>query len=260
MTRGITIEDPLDPRVADFVSLTDAQLRRDGFIVEGEVAIRQLLRSSYPVRAVLLSPPLFARLKHAVAHHVVYVASLDVMREIAGFNIHRGAVASADRVPSPAVADLLRTSRRLAILEGLNDHENLGGVFRNAAAFGIDAVLLDPTCADPLYRRAVRVSLGHVLHVPFARMEGWPACLRTVTDAGFDLLALTPSADAMALGEQHGGDAKLALMFGDEGHGLSDGALAAASRRVRIPMDRGVDSVNVAAAAAIVFHHTYHRR
>lgn len=178
------------------------------------------------------------------------------MKAVTGFDIHRGAVAAADRLPLPAVADLVTDRRRIAILEGINDHENLGVLFRNAAAFGIEAVVLDPTCADPLYRRSVRVSMGHVLRVPFARAERWPAALADLADAGFDVVALTPRADAVPIEEldryrRHG---RVAVLVGSEGPGLSPGALHLAAIAARIPMAPGVDSLNVAAAAAVAFH------
>lgn len=248
------VDDPDDPRLSDFIGLTDAQLRRSAFIVEGELAIRQLLRSAYPVRAVLLTEALFTRLAPALGDHPVYVASRAVMRAVTGFDIHRGAVASAARLPDPDPASLLAAARQVAVLEGLNDHENLGVLFRNAAAFGIDAVLLDPTCADPLYRRTVRVSLGHVLHVPFARLAPWPESLELIAESGFELVAMTPRGESVLSPRAA---PRIAVLLGAEGPGLSEAALAAADVRVRIPMTDGVDSINVATAAAIAFH-AYH--
>ena len=255
----VTVDDPSDPRLADYVGLSDAALRREGttFIAEGELVIRQLLRSPYPVRSVLVTPARWAALESVLAgvDAPVYVASLDVMRAVAGFNIHRGAVASATRLPLPDPLSLLAPARRVAVLEGLNDHENLGVLFRSAAAFGIDAVLLDPTCADPLYRRAVRVSLGHVLQVPFTRLSPWPSALAMVRDAGFNLVALTPRPAALPVSvlEASAND-KVALLLGAEGPGLSPVALSMADRWVRIPIDPDVDSLNVGTAAAIAFH------
>jgi len=147
---------------------------------------------------------------------------------------------------------VVRGARTVVVLEGVNDHENIGAIFRNAAAFGVDAVILDPTTADPLYRRATRVSLGHVLRVPFARVERWPDALGELRELGFTTLALTPSRDADPLGAVVAGPpARLALVLGAEGPGLTTSALASVDRRVRIPMAEGVDSVNVATAAAI---------
>ena len=228
------------------------------FIAEGVLVIGELLRSPYPIRSFLLTPARYAQLATALDNQTapVYVAEHRVMKAVTGFDIHRGAVAAADRLPLPAVAALVTGRRRIAILEGINDHENLGVLFRNAAAFGIEAVVLDPTCADPLYRRSVRVSMGHVLRVPFARAERWPVALTELADAGFDVVALTPRTDAVPVEEldryrRHG---RVAVLVGSEGPGLSSGALDRASLAARIPMAPGVDSLNVAAAAAVAFH------
>jgi tRNA G18 (ribose-2'-O)-methylase SpoU len=167
--------------------------------------------------------------------------------------VTRGVLASADRLPAPDVGSLLSGARRLAVVEGLNDFENLGALFRNAAAFGIDAVLLDPTCADPLYRRSVRVSMGHVLNVPFAVLPGpWPDSLTMLRDKGFPVLAMTPAERATSLRDIPV-PSRWAVLLGAEGPGLSDAAMAAADELVRIPMHAGVDSLNVATAAAIAF-------
>jgi tRNA G18 (ribose-2'-O)-methylase SpoU len=173
---------------------------------------------------------------------------LDELRETVGFDLHRGVIASAERPPPNDPAELLVHARRVLITERVNDLENLGSLFRAARAFGCDAVLLDPETADPLGRRPVRVSMGHVLHVPFARLDPWPAALQLVADAGLTTVALTPSGDRLRLPD------RAALLVGAEGPGLTDAALAAADRRVRIDMARGVDSVNVATAAAIALH------
>jgi tRNA G18 (ribose-2'-O)-methylase SpoU len=257
----ITVDDPGDPRLRDYVGLTDAELRRrveqehGMFIAEGELVIRQLVASPYPVRSVLVTPPRFDRLRDVLAplDAPVYVAGREVMETVAGFAIHRGAVASAARLPHPEPLALLRAARTVAVLEGLNDHENIGALFRNAAALGVDAVLLSPTCADPLYRRSVRVSMGCVLRVPFATISPWPAALADIAREGFDVAALTPAADADPVSALDGAG-RVAVLLGAERHGLSDAALAAASRRVRIPIRPGVDSLNVATAAAIAFH------
>jgi tRNA G18 (ribose-2'-O)-methylase SpoU len=177
------------------------------------------------------------------------------MAALTGFDFHRGVLASAGRLPLPAVDDLLAPARTVAVLEGLNDHENLGALFRNAAAFGVDAVLLDPTTADPLYRRSVRVSAGHVLRVPWTRLEEWPVGLDALRDRGFVVVALTPAAGAEPI-DRFARDLpdRVALLLGAEGPGLSAAALARADRRVRIPIAAGVDSLNVATAAAVAFH------
>jgi tRNA G18 (ribose-2'-O)-methylase SpoU len=182
----------------------------------------------------------------------VYAAPPDVLQRATGFHVHRGVLASFHRRELPAPAEVLAAARRVVILEDVNNHTNLGAIFRAAAALGIDAVLLSPSCADPLYRRSVRVSMGQVFAVPYARLEPWPAALDEVRAAGFSVLALTPAGDALPI--QHLPAAlrrRPALLFGAEGSGLTPPALAGSDQRVRIPMRRGVDSLNVAAAAAV---------
>src|SRR5690606_28551225 len=184
----------------------------------------------------------------------VYAADQRVLEQITGFHVHRGVLGSFHRRALPAAAEVLAAARRVAILEDVNNHTNLGAIFRGAAGLGVDAVLLSPSCADPLYRRSVRVSMGEVFAVPYARLEPWPDGLRQVTDAGFTLLALTPAADAVPIQRLDGrARARPALLLGAEGAGLSAAALDASDLRVAIPMRRGVDSLNVAAAAAVAF-------
>jgi tRNA G18 (ribose-2'-O)-methylase SpoU len=261
----IAIEGIGDDRVGDYGNLTDAALRRPSatpqgaglFIVEGTLAIRQLVRSRYPVRSLLLTASKLDALAAdlgAVAAPV-YLASRETMAGIAGFDVHRGALASAERLTLPPVNSVLDGARVVVVLEGINDHENLGALFRNAAAFGVDAVLLCPRTADPLYRRSVRVSLGHVLHVPWTRVAGWPDGLTELRSAGFELIALTPDPAAAVLSRFTPAAGRCALMVGAEGPGLSELSLAAADDRVRIPMSPGVDSLNVATAAAIALYH-----
>jgi tRNA G18 (ribose-2'-O)-methylase SpoU len=245
----VTVSDPADPRVADFVALTDRERDPGVFVAEGVLAIERLLASPYPVRSILVTPTKAARLAGTGAP--VLVAEQAVMNAIAGFDIHRGALASADRLPLPALASLLAHARLVAVLEGINDLENMGALFRNAAAFGVDAVLLSPDCCDPLYRRSVRVSLGHVMHVPFTRVDGLG--LDALRTAGFTTVALTPSTEAEPIDAIDPGP-RVALLLGAEGEGLRPATLAAADRRARIPMADGVDSINVATAAAIAFH------
>jgi tRNA G18 (ribose-2'-O)-methylase SpoU len=224
-------------------------------IAEGVNVVQRLLDSSYPVRAVIGVAARIDALRPVLEPLDVaaYVVDKWTLSTVVGFRVTRGVLAAADRRPAPSCAQLLRDSSRVAVLEGLNDFENLGALFRNAAAFGVDAVLLDPTCADPLYRRSVRVSMGHVLRVPFAVLPGpLPQSLEELR--GFTVLAMTPQADAMALSEVAVPD-RWALLLGAEGPGLSPDALAAADQRVRIPMASGVDSLNVATAAAVAFSH-----
>ncbi len=285
----VRIEDPADDRLLPYRDLSDAELRRrvelggGYFVVEGKVAVAQLLRSGLQVDSLLVDTRRLAGAADLVAGVLaalapVYVASHHVVAATVGFNLHRGIVAVARR-PVPAdpatVVDRAATWRGrdggrplVAVLEGLNDHENLGALFRNAGGFAVAAVLLDPTCADPLYRRAVRVSSGQVLRVPFARFAAWPAGLAAVRDAGFTVVALSPrtsggrgpAADArhraVPLGDwaRSAGDGPVAVLLGAEGPGLTPVAMEAADVVVSIPMAPGVDSLNVATAAAVAFY------
>jgi tRNA G18 (ribose-2'-O)-methylase SpoU len=183
------------------------------------------------------------------------VADQPLLRAVAGFPVHRGVLASADRWPLPDPVSVLADAARLAILEDINDHENLGVIFRSAGSLGVDAVLLSPRCCDPLYRRSVRVSMGHVLTVPWTRLEPWPEALGAVAGAGFSLAAFTPAAGAEPLAAwSPGPGARVAVLLGAEGPGLSPAALAAADRRLTIPMQSPGDSLNVGSAAAIAFY------
>ena len=230
---------------------------RGCFVVEGRLALDVLLETDrVRLRSVLAEPTRAAELALLVGDSVpVLVASREELQALTGFAFHRGVLAAADRPPPSSVDEVASSAHRLVVLEGLNDHENLGAVFRNAAALGANGVVLDPTAADPLYRRVVRVSVGNVLRVPFARAVAWPAALTQLREAGFSVVALTPRPDALALDELvRDAPARVALLLGAEGPGLSDGALAAADHRVRIPMAPGVDSLNVATAAAIALY------
>lgn len=255
----IEVVDPLDPRTADFRDLTNADRRPDrpggrGLVIaEGVPVVQRLLASPYPPRAVLGVPARVAALGLDGAVFPVYTTSAQVLAATVGFHLNRGVLAAADRAPEPDPADLVRTASRVLVLEGVNDHENLGALFRNAAGLGVDAVLLGPRCADPLYRRSVRVSMGHVLRVPFATVPDW-AGLRAAL-AGFTVLALAPHPPSVPLAAVDPATPRLALVVGAEGPGLTDEALATADLRVRIPMADGVDSLNVATAAAIAIHH-----
>ncbi len=255
--------DAQDPRLADYFALTDVELRRrkepaEGiFIAEGEKVIRRAVAAGYPVRSVLLEDKWLPGLAEVLAgvNAPVYLAPNAVLEAVTGFGVHRGALAAMARLPLPAAADVLANARRVAILEDVNNHTNVGVVFRAAAALGMDAVLLSPRCADPLYRRAVKVSMGAVFAVPYARLEPWPDGLTAVREAGLSLLALTPHPDAVPLPSLDAATTRAcALLFGAEGPGLSPAALAACDRAVRIPMAHGVDSLNVGAAAAVAFY------
>ncbi|WP_236797015.1 RNA methyltransferase [Amycolatopsis sp. GM8] len=262
MAQRIPIQTAGDPRADDFRHLSTADRRPDrpggrGFVIaEGTVVVRRLLTSPYPVRSVLgvarriddLEPDL------AGLDVPVYTTSAEVMAEIVGFHLNRGVLAVADRAPQPALAGIVAASKVLAVLEGVGDHENLGALFRNAAALGVDGVLLGPGCSDPLYRRSVRVSMGNVLRVPFAALEPWPDGLNLLKDKGFRVAALTPREDSVPLPQLAADGGKIALLLGSEGPGLTADALGAADVAVRIPMAEGVDSLNVATAAAVAFY------
>jgi tRNA G18 (ribose-2'-O)-methylase SpoU len=253
------IADPDDPRIADYRALTDLDLRTrweppNGlFIAEGELVLRRALRAGYAARSVLVDAKRVDQIADLeLAGAPVYAASPEVLDRVTGFHVHRGVLASFYRKPVPTAAQVLATARRVAILEDVNNHTNLGAIFRGAAALGIDGVLLSPTCADPLYRRSVRVSMGEVFAVPYAGLWPWPDALHAVRRAGFTLLALTPAGEPIQrlTGAER---ARPALLLGAEGPGLTGPVLAASDRQVAIPMRRGVDSLNVAAAAAVAF-------
>ncbi|MFB0615121.1 TrmH family RNA methyltransferase [Streptomyces sp. AGS-58] len=263
MAELITLDDPDDPRLADYTGLTDVELRRrrepaEGlFIAEGEKVIRRAGEAGYETRSMLLSAKWVDVMRDVIdaLPAPVYVVSPELAERVTGYHVHRGALASMQRKPLPTAAELLRAARRVVIMESVNDHTNIGAIFRSAAALGMDAVLLSPDCADPLYRRSVKVSMGAVFSVPYARLETWPKGLEPVREAGFTLLALTPDEKAVTLDEAapHTME-RVALMLGAEGDGLSRRALAAADTWVRIPMSHGVDSLNVGAAAAVAFY------
>lgn len=251
-----------DPRLADYASLNDVETRRaverrgSFFIAESELVIRELVRARdrWPIRSVLVTPKRFDAMRDVLESldAPVFIGAMEVVREVTGFHIHRGAVASAERGSGLSVDEVLgRGPARVVVLEGVKDHENIGSIFRSAAAFGAGAVLLDATCADPLYRRSVRVSMGQILHMPFARVSS----LDDVRAHGFEVLALTPSPDAESIDQVAASPpTRAAVVLGAEGPGLSAEWLTAADRRVRIPIASGVDSLNVSVAAAIALH------
>lgn len=263
----VPIDDLDDPRLEDYHHLRAPSRRmalereRGIFTVEGRLSIEALLASPIPVRSLFVASEHVARVAALVEGDVpIYTMPARAMEQVSGVHFHRGVLAVAERPAIPPVSELVAGASTLLVLEAVNDHENIGALFRNAAAFGVDAVLLDPTTTDPLYRRSTRVSLGHVLRVPFARFEDgrWPDGLRALSAEGVTTVALTPAAGAEPLGRLLA-DApeRLALVLGAEGPGLTEAALAAVDRQVRIPMEPGVDSVNVATAAAIALAARY---
>ncbi len=275
----ISITSTDDPRVADYIDIRDPESRRriegdEFFIAEGINVIERLLVSRFTLRSVLLTPNRYARMEPSLREATcpIYVADREVLAKVAGFDLHRGAVAAADRGTPLSLTMLLDgwdesrgdgvessgesgpgSGRTLAVLEGLNDPENLGAIARSARALGVDGLVLDPTCADPFYRRTVRVSMGEILFLPTVRSTDWTRDLDLIAAAGFRLLALTPSRSAVPIGEVRRvlGD-RVVLLLGAEGTGLTERTLTR-SERVRIPLRSGVDSLNVGHAAAIAF-------
>jgi tRNA G18 (ribose-2'-O)-methylase SpoU len=260
----VDIADPGDARLDDFRDLNSVDRRPDlpsgkGLVIgEGVLVVQRMLASRFTPFALMGNDRRLTELSADLAGVDIpyYRVEPDVMARVVGFHLNRGVLAAARRPPLPSVQDVIAGARTVAVLEGVNDHENLGSIFRNAAGLGVDAVVFGPGCADPLYRRAVRVSMGHALLVPYAGAERWPADLHVLRDNGFRLLAMTPDpraellADAMA---PVAGD-KVAILVGAEGPGLSEKAMRASDIRVRIPMSRGTDSLNVATAAALAFY------
>jgi tRNA G18 (ribose-2'-O)-methylase SpoU len=258
------ISDADDPRLDDFRDLNSVDRRPDlptgkGLVIaEGVLVVQRMLASRFTPRALLGTDRRLAELENDLAGTGApyYRASAEVMAQAVGFHLNRGVLAAASRVAEPSVAEVVGGARTVAVLEGVNDHENLGSVFRNAAGLGVDAVVFGSGCADPLYRRAVRVSMGHALLVPYARATVWPADLARLKQAGFRLLAMTPHGEASTLPEAMAAvrDEPIALLVGAEGPGLTTAALRISDIRVRIPMSRGTDSLNVATAAALAFY------
>jgi tRNA G18 (ribose-2'-O)-methylase SpoU len=264
VARLIPVADAADPRLADYVRLRDVNLRKSLeaehglFIAEGEKVIRRAIATGYPVRSLLMARRWVEPLSDVLGEAPVYVVDDAVIEEVTGFPVHRGALASMERLPLRPVASLVAEARRILVLEDLVDHGNVGAIFRCAAALGVEAVVLSPRCADPLYRRSVKVSMGAIFAVPYARMTDWHHGLGELRDAGFTLLALTPDQSATPIGKAPLGE-RVALMLGAEGDGLSSRWLGEADEPVCIPMsgtamDLGVDSLNVVAAAAIACH------
>jgi len=275
MSEPILLQDPADPRLVDYVGLTDVVLRtriepESGlYLAESEKVIRRALGAGHRPRSLLLAERWLEPMADLVAEFgalgaPVFTGAPAVIEAVTGFHVHRGAIASMHRPALPAVADLIagiakdaQKRPRIAIFEDIVDHTNLGAAFRSCAALGVDAVLVTPRAADPLYRRAVRVSMGTVFQVPWTRLASWPADVETVRAAGYTTVALGLTDDSLDLGElttRHPGP--LALIFGTEGDGLKPATMAAADVVCRIPMSGGVDSLNVAAAAAVAFYAT----
>jgi tRNA G18 (ribose-2'-O)-methylase SpoU len=261
--------DAGSPGLSDYVGLTDVDLRRrrepvEGlFIAEGEKVIRRAVAAGYPVRSLLLEEKWLPSLADLVDRIdvPVYIASRETLEQITGYVVHRGALAAMSRKPLAPARDLVAAAARVAVFEDMVSHTNLGAAFRSAAALGVDAVLVTPRCADPLYRRSVRVSMGAVFQVPWSRVQPWPEGIEMLRAQGFTTAALALEGDSLTLDQLAARrDDRLALVFGTEGDGLSSSTVAAADLSVRIPMAGGVDSLNVAAAAAVAFYATRQSR
>jgi tRNA G18 (ribose-2'-O)-methylase SpoU len=259
----VHVTDPTDPRLTDYVGLTDVALRRRTeperglYIAESEKVIRRALRAGHQPRSYLMAERWLTDLADVVATAEaqavpVYVGEHEVIERLTGFHLHRGALAAMQRPVLPAVGDLLQDARRVVVLEDIVDHTNVGAIFRSAAALGVDAVLVTPRCADPLYRRSIRVSMGTVFQVPWTRIDPWPAGIDTLQSAGFTVAAMALGDDSVGLDElERRPPERLALVLGTEGDGLRARTVAAADLTLRIPMAGGVDSLNVAAASAV---------
>ncbi|GAA0248652.1 RNA methyltransferase [Actinomadura nitritigenes] len=266
MASFVTVTSPADPRLADYTRLRDVNLRKSLeaehglFLAEGEKVIRRAIAAGHPVRSLLMASRWTGPLSDVLdsVDAPVYVADDATLEGVTGFPVHRGALASLERLPLPSLGAVVKDARRILVLEDLVDHANVGSIFRCAAALGIGAIVLSPRCADPLYRRAVKVSMGAVFAIPYARMADRRGDLGELRAAGFTLLALTPDQGATPLDKAPLGD-RAALLLGSEGDGLTSHWLDEADERVCIPMSpgaltAGVDSLNVTAAAAIACH------
>ncbi|MDO5030548.1 MAG: RNA methyltransferase [Corynebacterium sp.] len=266
----IAVTDPADSRLDDIRNLNKSDSRPDlpggkGLVIaEGTLIVPRLVRSRFPLRAIYgtaaklatLADGLTAREADIASQVPWYELDREVLAAAAGFDLHRGLLATADRAPELEVADVVSGARTLALMEGVGDHENIGALFRNAAGMGVDGILFGAACADPLYRRSVRVSMGHVLTVPFATLPGttttWQRSLASLKDDGFQIVSMTP-AGTVDLWDAMTAD-KVAILVGAEGPGLTEHAMAATDVRARIPMSPGTDSLNVATSAAIAFY------
>jgi tRNA(Leu) C34 or U34 (ribose-2'-O)-methylase TrmL len=257
----IPVNDPGDPRLAVYLGLRDHALRqhresRGGdlagvFIAEGDIVVERALRAGYRLLHALVDGSRTAPLPGLVDENVpIFAAAVPVIERITGMGVHRGMLACFERRPLASLAAVLSNSRRVVVAEGVNNPTNVGVIVRSAAALGVDALLLDPTCSDPLYRRASRVSMGEVFRFPYARTDPLPDGLRPLREAGFLLVALTPAPDAIDIAAVPTHD-RIALVLGAEGHGITEPTMAAADLRARIPMHCDVDSLNVGSAAAV---------
>jgi tRNA G18 (ribose-2'-O)-methylase SpoU len=259
MATLVEIEDPADPRLADYRDLRDVELRksleaeRGLFLAEGAKVVRRAVEAGFEPRSFLMAPRWLDGLADVLATSDApcYVLDEHLAEQVTGFHVHRGALASLRRRPLPSVDDVLAGARSVLVLEDLVDHTNVGAIFRSGAALGFDAVLLAPRCADPLYRRSIKVGMGAVFSTPWTRLPDWYDALPDLAARGFTTVALTLAPDSEPIERAVVGVDRLALVLGSEGHGLSDRWERSADRRAVIPMAAGIDSLNVAAATAV---------
>lgn len=259
MADRVEITDPDDPRLADYRDLRDVELRKSLeaehglFLAEGEKVVRRALEAGHDARSFLMAPRWLDGLADVLGRSdaTCFVMPEQLIEQVTGFHVHRGALASLHRKPLPAVDEVLRGARSVLVLEDLVDHTNVGAIFRSGAALGFDAVLLAPRCADPLYRRAVKVGMGAVFATPWTRLPDWYDALPDLGGRGFTTVALTLAPDSTPIEDAVAGVERLALVLGSEGHGLSPRWEQSAERRAIIPMRAGIDSLNVAAATAV---------
>ncbi|WP_110241418.1 TrmH family RNA methyltransferase [Nocardioides gilvus] len=259
MAEIIEITSADDPRLSDYRDLRDVQLRKSMeaehglFLAEGEKVVRRAVEGGFAPRSFLMAPRWVDDLQDVLAttDAPCFVVSEQLAEEVTGFHVHRGALASLARRPLPSVSEVLAGARSVLVLEDLVDHTNVGAAFRSGAALGFDAVLLSPRCADPLYRRAVKVAMGAVFSMPWTRLPEWHGAMGALREAGFTTVALTLAPDAVPVEEAVAGVDRLALVLGSEGPGLSEHWQSSADRRAIIPMREGIDSLNVAAASAV---------
>jgi len=260
------VDDAADRRLSDFKAVSDPELAiaRGLFIAEGRLVVRRLLTESALVtRAVLVTPSAEKAIEDVLPGRPdvpVFIVPKHVMDGVAGFNIHRGCLASGERPAPLDWRERVARARRVVVLERVGDADNVGAIFRSAAAFGADIILTGPACADPLYRKAIRTSMGAALTLPFAAVDPWPVALSELRREGWAVAALTPAADAMPIRDFASATRpqRVALVLGHEGEGLTDPALAACEYHVRIPIRPSVDSLNVATAAAIALYELGH--
>ena len=260
MAELIEIADADDPRLADYRDLRDVELRKHLeaqhglFLAEGEKVVRRAVESGYVPRSFQMAPRWLGGLADVLSASPdapCYGVSEALAERVTGFHVHRGALASLERRPLPSLDDVLEGARTVLVLEDIVDHTNVGAILRSGAALDVDAVLLSPRCADPLYRRAVKVAMGAVFSMPWTRLEDWYDALPALSSRGFTTVAMTLADDAQPLDDAVAGLDRVALVLGGEGHGLSARWETSADRRAIIPMREGIDSLNVAAATAV---------